>query len=38
VLGVTVAVCSSEDLGAMKRAAGRGRDLLDLENLEAAKG
>jgi hypothetical protein len=38
VLGVMVAVCSSEDLRAMKRAAGRGQDLVDLENLDAAEG
>lgn len=37
VLGVNVAVCSVEDLRAMKRAAGRGQDLVDLENLEAAE-
>jgi hypothetical protein len=36
VLGVTVAVCSIEDLRAMKRAAGRIHDLADLEDLEAA--
>jgi hypothetical protein len=36
VLGVAVAVCSTEDLRAMKRAAGRAQDLLDLENLDAA--
>jgi predicted nucleotidyltransferase len=36
ILGVTVAVCSIEDLRAMKRAAGRTRDLADLEDLEAA--
>ncbi|MDQ3724706.1 MAG: nucleotidyltransferase [Actinomycetota bacterium] len=36
VLGVTVAVCSIEDLKAMKRAAARTRDLADLEDLEAA--
>ncbi len=36
VLGVSVAVCSAEDLRAMKRAAGRGQDLIDLENLDAA--
>ena len=36
ILGVTVAVCSFEDLKAMKRAAGRTRDLADLEDLEAA--
>ena len=38
VLGVTVAVCSVEDLRAMKLAAGRTRDLADLEDLEAAGG
>lgn len=36
VLGVTVSVCSVEDLKAMKRTAGRTRDLADLEDLEAA--
>jgi predicted nucleotidyltransferase len=36
VLGVRVAVCSLEDLKAMKQAAGRTRDLADLEDLEAA--
>lgn len=36
ILGVTVNVCSVEDLKAMKRAAGRTRDLADLEDLEAA--
>lgn len=36
VLGVTVAVCSVEDLKTMKRAAGRTRDLADLEDLDAA--
>ena len=36
VLGVRVAVCSVEDLKAMKRAAGRTRDLADLEDLDAA--
>lgn len=35
VLGVDVAVCSVEDLRAMKQAAGRGQDLVDLENLDA---
>lgn len=38
VLGVNVPVCSVEDLRAMKRAAGRGQDLVDLENLNAATG
>jgi predicted nucleotidyltransferase len=36
VLGVAVAVCSVEDLRAMKRVAGRTRDLADLEDLDAA--
>lgn len=36
VLGVNVAVCSVEDLRAMKRAAGRTRDLADLEDLDAS--
>ena len=36
IFGVTVAVCSIEDLKAMKRVAGRTRDLADLEDLEAA--
>jgi predicted nucleotidyltransferase len=36
ILGVTVAVCSMDDLKAMKRAAGRTRDLADLEDLEVA--
>jgi len=35
VLGVKVAVCSVEDLRAMKRAAGRTRDIADLEDLDA---
>jgi hypothetical protein len=33
-----VAVCSVDDLRAMKSAAGRTRDLADLEDLEAAEG
>jgi hypothetical protein len=36
ILGVTVAVCSINDLKRMKRAAGRTRDLADLEDLDAA--
>jgi predicted nucleotidyltransferase len=36
VLGVEVAVCSIEDLKAMKRVSGRARDLADLEDLDAA--
>jgi hypothetical protein len=36
VLGVPVAVCSVGDLREMKRAAGRTRDLADLEDLDAA--
>jgi predicted nucleotidyltransferase len=35
ILGVRVAVCSIEDLKTMKRAAGRTRDLADLEDLDA---
>jgi len=38
VLGVSVAVCSIEDLRAMKQAAGRTRDLADLEDLDIAEG
>jgi predicted nucleotidyltransferase len=36
ILGVRVAVCAIEDLKAMKRVAGRTRDLADLEDLDAA--
>ena len=36
ILGSKVWVCSREDLKAMKRVAGRTRDLADLEDLEAA--
>lgn len=36
ILGVKVAVCAVEDLKSMKRAAGRTRDLADLEDLDAA--
>lgn len=36
ILGIKVAVCSVEDLKTMKRAAGRTRDLADLEDLDAA--
>jgi hypothetical protein len=36
ILGITVAVCSIQDLKAMKQAAGRTRDLADLEDLDAA--
>lgn len=35
--GVTVAVCSLADLRAMKKAAGRPRDLVDLDDLAAAQ-
>jgi predicted nucleotidyltransferase len=38
IVGVTVPVCSLGDLRTMKRAAGRLRDLADLEDLEAANG
>ncbi len=36
ILSVAVAVCSIDDLKEMKRAAGRTRDLADLEDLDAA--
>jgi hypothetical protein len=36
ILGVAVAVCSIQDLRGMKHAAGRTRDLADLEDLDAA--
>lgn len=36
ILGSNVWVCSRDDLKAMKRAAGRTRDLADLEDLDAA--
>jgi predicted nucleotidyltransferase len=38
VLGSDIWVCSRDDLKAMKRAAGRTRDLVDLEDLDAASG
>lgn len=38
ILGVTVWICSLEDLRAMKKASGRTRDLADLEDLDAASG
>jgi predicted nucleotidyltransferase len=37
ILGTTIWVCSRDDLKAMKRAAGRTRDLADLEDLESAE-
>ena len=36
ILGSTVWVCSRDDLRAMKQAAGRTRDLADIEDLDAA--
>jgi predicted nucleotidyltransferase len=36
ILGVTVAVCSIDALRKMKQAAGRPRDRVDLEDLDAA--
>lgn len=35
--GVTVPVCALEHLRTMKRAAGRPRDLVDLDDLDAAQ-
>jgi predicted nucleotidyltransferase len=35
---VAIEICSVEDLRDMKRAAGRTRDLADLEDLDAAEG
>lgn len=35
--GVTIAICALDHLRAMKRAAGRPRDLVDLEDLDAAQ-
>ncbi len=38
LFGSTVPVCSEEDLRAMKKAAGRARDVADLEALDEARG
>lgn len=35
--GVTISICALEHLRAMKRAAGRPRDLVDLDDLSAAQ-
>jgi hypothetical protein len=35
--GVTIAICAFEHLRRMKRAAGRPRDLVDLDDLDAAQ-
>jgi hypothetical protein len=35
--GVTIRVCSYEDLLAMKEAAGRDQDRIDVNNLKAAR-
>jgi hypothetical protein len=35
--GETIAICGLEHLRAMKRAAGRPRDLVDLDDLDAAR-
>jgi len=37
IAGASVAICSLEHLRAMKRAAGRPRDLVDLDDLAAAQ-
>jgi len=37
-LGNTVRFCSYEDLIRMKKAAGRDQDLIDIQNLKAARG
>lgn len=37
ISGATIAICALEHLRAMKRAAGRPRDLVDLDDLEAAQ-
>jgi hypothetical protein len=36
--GTPAPICSLADLVALKRVAGRGRDLLDLDELETAHG
>jgi hypothetical protein len=37
IAGATIAICSLEHLRAMKRAAGRPRDSVDLDDLDAAQ-
>jgi hypothetical protein len=37
IMDVTIRVCALEHLRAMERAAGRPRDLVDLEDLDAAQ-
>jgi hypothetical protein len=37
IAGVTIAICAFEHLRSMKRAAGRPRDLVDLDDLDAAQ-